>query len=109
MDSQPTVSELSDDGEHVDELSDEATVQQNPRIRKACSEEEIVLSPAQWRQKMSRIVGSICGCARQRVGAARQTSCFKQFAGEVEELVKLQVRLHGLHKQDMDDEARVTN
>ena len=108
MDSQPTVSELSDDGEHVDELSDEATVQQNPRIGKARSEEE-VLSPAQWRQKMSRVMGSICGCARQRVGVARQTSCFKQFSGEVEQLVELQVRLHRLHKQDMGDEARVTN
>ena len=58
---------------------------------------------------MSRIVGSICGCARQRVGVAGRSSCFRQFAGEVEELVKLQVRLHGLHKQDMDDEARLSS
>jgi hypothetical protein len=50
------------------------------------------------------MVGSLCGCARQRRSHAR-SSCFRQFQGSVDELVQLRARLLSLHKQDMDNEV----
>ena len=99
--------ELSDDDAHLESLSDQDAERPKPPLRKRSSSEQVPpLKPAQWRQKVSQTLGSVCGCARVRKGyVGRRNSCFKQFAGDLDELVTLVVKLQSLHKQDMDDEV----
>ena len=109
QDSQQSLTSLSDDENVVAQLSDDEQqgnldAHLHSRPEKRPVKASLPMNASQWKQQLARMVGSLCGCARQRRSHAR-SSCFRQFQGSVDELVQLRARLLSLHKQDMDNEV----
>ena len=59
------------------------------------------LSVHQVRSKIVRTVQSVCNCSRQSSKRARP-SCFAKFAHVIDDVVKLRIKVHSLHKLDSD-------
>lgn len=67
--------------------------------RPTCRSEN--LSVHQVRSTIVRTVRSVCDCSRQSSKKARP-SCFAKFAHVIDDVVKLRIKVHSLHKLDSD-------
>lgn len=62
--------------------------------------------PSYVRSFLGRLVCQVCKCDAGRAQGSWQTrNCLKQFRTDVEPLFQLRMRLHRLHKADMDREV----
>ena len=85
-----------------DEVPRQPASSSSSKLRRKKSEEKILDLPT-IRAKFSRLVRSVCPCAK----AGKALNCFSQFRTEVDvtDLAKLFCRLRKLSNADMDSEV----